>query len=379
MTSLRHCHSIADVRRRARRVLPRPIFDYMDGGADDEMTLSRNTAAFDDMRLSPRCLVDVSRSQTRARVLGREVSFPLICAPTGASRFYHPEGERAVARAAAGVGIPYALSTMATTSLEDVAAIGPAPRIFQLYVFKDKGLSLDLIARAQSAGYDALCLTVDASVRGKRERELRSGMGVPLRLTPASIAQFALRPLWLAGQVQKGSMSMANIAPYVHANSLAAQTRFVGSQLAQDVTWRDAEQLIAAWNGPFAIKGVMNAQDATHAVKIGASTIIVSNHGGRQLDGAPSPLEALPAIAEAIQARAEIILDGGVRRGTHILKALALGAAACSIGRPYLYGLAAGGEAGVVHALTILHDEFARAMKLCGFNSVAEIATRQFT
>lgn len=372
--SLARLHSIEDLRAMARRRLPQPIFDYMDGGAEDELTLRRNSQAFDEIQLLPRCLVDVSCVDTKTTLLGREISFPLICAPTGASRLYHPAGECAVARAAAEAGVFYSLSTMATTSLEALAQAAKGPRMFQLYAFKDKGLTRDLIARCKAAGYDALCLTVDSAARGKRERELKSGMGVPMKLSPASLFQLALKPGWLAGQARSGKLSIANIAAYAGTDDLTAQTTFIGRQLASALSWDEVGEIIEAWKGHFAIKGVLAPQDARRAAEAGANAIFISNHGGRQLDGAPAPLDVLPAIADMVGERVDLILDGGVRRGSHILKALARGARACSVGRPYLYGLAAAGEAGAAKALSILRDEFMLAMQLTGCPSLAAVS-----
>ena len=373
-TPLERCLSIDDLRRRARLVLPRPIFDYMDGAAETESTARRNTSEFDAAPLVPRCLVDVATVKTSTRVLGVDLDWPLICAPTGASRFYHPDGEMAVARAAAKAGIIYSASTMSTHSLEAIAAASAGPKMFQLYVFKDRGVTRALIERCKTAGYDALCLTVDAAVRGKRERELRSGMGVPLALRPEGFASFALHPRWLLGQIQKGAWSMPNFTKWTGSNDITAHTRFVGSQLDPSVSWDDVGALIEAWGKPFALKGVMSVEDARRAADLGVGAIIISNHGGRQLDGAAATIEVLPDIAAAVGDRVDIIVDGGIRRGVHVLKALALGAKACAVGRAYLYGLAAGGEAGVARALDILRTEFTTAMKLSGCGDAARIS-----
>lgn len=371
--SLERCLNIDDLRMRARRALPRPIFDYMDGAAETESTARRNRDQFDATPLVPKCLVDVDSVKTSSRVLGVDLEWPLICAPTGASRFYHPDGEIAVARGAARAGIIYSASTMSTHRLEAIAAASPAPKMFQLYVFKDRGVTRALIERAKAAGYDALCLTVDAAVRGKRERELRSGMGVPLALRSDGLASFALRPRWLFGQAQKGAWSMPNFSPWTNSNDITDHTRFVGQQLDPSVSWDDVGGLIEAWGKPFAIKGIMSVEDARRAADLGVSAVIVSNHGGRQLDGAAAPIEVLPEIAAAVADRVDLIVDGGIRRGVHILKALALGAKACAVGRPYIYGLAAGGEAGVARALEILRAEFVTAMKLAGCVDAASV------
>lgn len=366
MSGLAGCINIEDLRRRARTRLPRPIFEYMDGGAEDEWTMRRNTSGFDDVQLIPRVLTDVSAPDIKTRILGMDLEWPLICAPTGASRFYHPEGEFAVARAAAAIGAGYALSTMSTTSLEEVAQACESPKIFQLYAFKDRGVTRALIDRAKAAGFVALCVTVDAPARGKREAELRSGMGVPLRLRASGYLSFALHPRWLIGQALSGPMSMANIAAFTGGADIVADTRFVAAQLDAGVTWGAIEEIARWWGGPFAVKGLAAPDDAREARERGASAIIVSNHGGRQLDGGIAAIDALPGIVERIGGSAEIILDGGVRRGVHVLKALKLGANACMVGRPYLYGLAAGGEAGVKRALSILREEFIGSLKLTG-------------
>lgn len=371
--SLENCHSILDLRELARRRLPAPIFNYMDGGAETEATAQRNISAFDDDTLIPRCLVNVASVSTATRVLGQDIEWPVFCSPTGASRFYAPEGELAVARAAAKAGTLYGLSTMSTHSLEAVAAASNGPKLFQLYIFKDRDVTRELIDRCKRAGYQALCLTVDASVRGKRERELRSGMGVPMNLSMEGVAGFAVRPSWLLGLAMKGPLSMPNFAARAGSDRLVAQTKFVGEQLDSSVTWKDVREWIDLWGGPFALKGVMSADDARRAVDVGATAVIVSNHGGRQLDGAAAPIEVLPEIAKAVGHQIDVILDGGVRRGVHVLKALARGAKACSIGRPYLFGLGAGGEAGVTRALEILRNELVTSMKLSGCIDVRNI------
>jgi L-lactate dehydrogenase (cytochrome) len=370
---LNQCFNIADLRDLARRRLPNPIFEYLDGGAEEEFTLRRNTSAFDDDRLVPLCLVDVAAVRTSTRVLGQEIEWPVICSPSGSSRFYHADGELAVARAAAKSGTIYSLATMSSHSIEQVAAASSGPKMFQLFIFKDRGITRELIERCKTAGYRALCLTVDVTVRGKRERELRSGMGVPMRFTAATVASFALRPQWLLGRARKGPFSMPTFTERVGSSSILKQTKFFGAQLDPSVEWKHVGEMIKLWGGPFAIKGILSVEDARRAVDVGASAVMLSNHGGRQLDHAAAPFEVLPAIASAVGDRIEVILDGGVRRGVHVLKALARGAKACSVGRPYLYGLGAGGEAGVTQALDILRTELVRAMQLSGCTDVAQI------
>jgi L-lactate dehydrogenase (cytochrome) len=370
---LADCHNVFDLRELARRRLPSSIFHYLDGGAEDETTARRNISAFDEQQLVPRCLVDVTSVRTSTRLLGQEIAWPVFCSPTGASRFYHPDGELAVARAAASTGTMYGLSTMSTHSLEEVAAASTGPKMFQLYIFKDRDLTRELIVRCKRAGYQALCLTVDAAVRGKRERELRMGLGVPLKFSLAGMASVASSPGWFLRQLCMGPMTMPNVAAGAGSQRLTVQTKYIGEQLDASVGWKDVRELVDLWGGPFALKGVMAADDARRAVDVGATAVVVSNHGGRQLDGAPASIEVLPEIVAAVGDRIEVILDGGIRRGVHILKALAMGAKACSVGRAYLFGLGAGGEKGAIKALDILKTELVGAMKLSGCTDVRNI------
>ena len=370
---LSDCYNIGDLRELARPRLPDPIFQYLDGGAEDEATARRNTSAFDKDQLIPSCLIDVTAVKTATRVLGQELAWPVFCSSTGSSRFYHEDGELAVARATAKASTLYSLATMSSHSLEQVAAASDGPKMFQLFIFKDRGITRELIERCKRSDYKALCLTVDVAVRGKRERELRTGMGVPMKFTMASLASFALRPRWLLGLARKGPFSMPTFTERVGSRKIVDQTRFFGKQLDPAVTWEHVGEFIEMWGGPFAIKGILSTADARRVAEVGASAVILSNHGGRQLDGAAAPFEVLPAVADAVGDRLEIILDGGIRRGSHVLKALARGARACSIGRPYLFGLAAGGEAGVTHALDLLRSELVRAMQLSGVTDVRAI------
>lgn len=299
------CHNILDLRERARRRLPGPIFHYLEGGAETEFTARWNTEAFDVPRIVPRCLEKVDRVDTSVRLLGQGLEWPLLCSPTGASRFYHPLGELAVARAAAKAGAMYGLSVMSTHRLEDVAAASPGPKLFQLLVFKDRGITRELIERARAARYPALCITVDAAVRGKRERELRVGLGIPMRLSPAGLLAFSRRPAWCLGQYRAGPFGLANFRERAGSDDLADHTHFVGQILDATATWDEVAELVQLWGGPFALKGVMSAEDARRAADIGVSALIVSNHGGRQLDGAAAPIEVLPEIADAVGGRVE--------------------------------------------------------------------------
>lgn len=376
---LKRSHNVADLRRAARLRVPSPMFHYMDGGADDEITMRRNSRDFDHHELMPRYLVDVSSIDTSTTVMGQPVSMPLILAPTGMSRLFHHEGELAVARAAARAGTIYSLSTVATHTIEQVAAAAAGPKWFQIYVFKDRGLITEFIARCRDAQYHALCLTIDLPLTGNRERDLRTGMVIPPRFSLAGWLDFALHPLWSSNYLGSPPFTLANVAHRVSgpAGDMSTLVSYIASQFDRTIRWNDAAKMIEEWNGPFAIKGIMTAHDARRAVEIGANCIIVSNHGGRQLDHAPSPIDVLPEIVDAVGGRAEVVLDGGVRRGTDVLKALAYGARACMTGRCYLYGLGAGGEPGVDRALSLLKSELERDMALLGVRRVEEI-TREY-
>lgn len=373
---LQRCHNINDLRRVAKRRVPSPMFNYLDGAADDEVTLARNVGDFAQYELLPRFLVDVSDIDPATTVMGQPVSMPLILAPTGMSRLFHRDGELAVARAAARAGTIYSLSTVSTYSIEDVASACLGPKWFQIYVFKDRGLITEFIDRCRAANYHALCLTIDLPLPGNRERDLRTGMTIPPKFTAAGWLDFCFHPIWSLGYVSSPPFSLANVAHRVRTVSkddVSTLVSYIGGQFDRTVTWDDAALMIEQWQGPFAVKGIMTVDDAKRAVDIGATGIIVSNHGGRQLDHAPSPISMLPEIVAAVDGRAEVILDGGVRRGTDVLKAVALGATACMTGRSYLFGLGAGGETGVDWALGLLRQEIVRDMALLGVRRVKEI------
>jgi len=376
--ALQRALNIADLRRLAQRRLPSPLFHYIDGGADDESNVHGNTEAFARARLVPEVLVDVSAVDLRTRVFGRELAMPLFLSPTGMTRFFHHDGEAAVARAAARAGTCYSLSTLGSTSIEDVAAAGEGPKCFQIYVMRDRGLTREFIQRCREAEFDALALTVDVPVPSNRERELRYGFTLPPRLTPSGIAGFARRPRWLYRYLTTPTPVLANVAHRIDQGSsdVSSLMQYVADQFDPTVQWDDVEWMIGEWGGPFAVKGILSPADARRAVAAGASAIMVSNHGGRQLDGALSAFDALGPIADAVGGDCEIICDGGIRRGTHVLKALARGATACSMGRPYLYGLAAGGEAGVSRALELLRVELERDLALLGCRTVEEVSGR---
>lgn len=375
MPNINRSYNIDDFRQLARKALPAPLFHYIDGGADDEYTKDRNTTAFEDYHLVPSILQDVTNIDMRTKVLGCDIDWPVILAPTGMSRFFHYLGESAVARAAQTSATLYSLSTVSTTTIEDVAAASNGPKLFQLYALRDDGINNELIERCKAASYDALCLTVDTVVQGNRERDLRTGMTVPPALTLKSFASFAARPRWCYRYLTSPALQMANVAHHISEGSseVSSLASYINGQFDRALNWSYAEKVIARWPGPFAIKGILSAADARRAADMGATAVIISNHGGRQLDGVPAPIEVLPEIADAVGDRVDIILDGGVRRGTHVLKALALGATACMVGRPYLYGLAAGGQAGVERVLGLLRAEVERGMILGGKARIADI------
>lgn len=371
--SLLQWRNVADAQLLANRRLPSPVRHYLEGGADDEVTLRRNTEAFDDWLLTPRTLADVSAVDTSATLLGEPVSLPLMLSPTGMSQLFHASGEMAVARAAAAAGILYGLSTMATTAIETVATTG-AKRYFQLYMFRDRGLTEALLERAWASGFTALCLTTDTNVSGNRERDLRTGMTIPPRFTLGSLASFAAHPRWSLGALRNRRFELANVVGHVGALGPGSSIiNYINQQFDRGADWRSLEWLRARWPGKLVIKGVASGEDCALAVAAGVDAIMLSNHGGRQLDGTGAPLDYLPRARDRIGDGAQLIVDGGVRRGSHVLKALALGADACSIGRPYLYGLAAGGEAGVGRIVEIFRTEIERDLALMGKTRLADI------
>jgi L-lactate dehydrogenase (cytochrome) len=373
---LSQCYNISDVRKAAAVTLPKPIFDYLDGGADDELTLSRNNAAFSDYEFLPSVLRVTQDVPLERRVMGRALDWPLLLSPTGLTRMFHDEAELAVARAAERQGIAYCLSALGTTTMEEVSKATGGPKLFQIYIFKDRGLTAEFVARAKAAKYDGLILTVDTPVAGNRERDRVSGLSLPPRLTLRSMLSFALHPRWAWHALNGRRFSFANVEHRVDPLSKGPTSlfRYIEAQFDPFLSWRDVEWLASEWGGPLAVKGVMRPEDSVQAVECGATAVMISNHGGRQLDGAPAPVSQIAANAEALDGRAEIICDGGIRRGSDIVKALALGATACSIGRPYLYGLAAAGEKGVDHVLSLLRAEFTRTLLLAGVDGLGTLS-----
>ncbi|MEX0618876.1 MAG: alpha-hydroxy acid oxidase [Pseudohongiellaceae bacterium] len=372
---VRDSRNVEDFRLLAKKRLPAPLFHYIDGGADDEITLRRNTEAFNDVRLIPDALADLSHMDFSTTVLGQKLDWPVFLSPTGMTRLFHHDGERAVCRAAHEFGTMYSLSTISTVSIEEIGRLTPGPKCFQVYIHKDRGLSFEFVNRCKAAGFSALCLTVDTLVAGNRERDMVTGMVMPPQLTLSSLLSFATHFDWAFNYLTHEKFELANVSDRIAEGSgkLTSVIDYINSQFDRSITWKDAEKLIQAWGGPFAIKGVMSVVDARRAVDAGASAIMISNHGGRQLDGSTAPFDQLPAIVDAVGDQVEVILDGGVRRGTHVLKALAMGAKACMIGRGYLYALAAGGQPAVERALQRLTGEIKRDMTLMGCSRVSDL------
>ena len=373
--SLKSCYNFEDFRKLAKKRLPAPIFHYIDGGADDETTLKRNTNSFDDCDLIPNILRSVGEPDLSTTVFGRKIDMPIFLSPTAMQSLYHPDGDKASARAAEKFGTMYSMSTMASFSIEEIANISSGPKLFQLYIHKDKSFTDDLIDRCKRANFDGLCLTVDTIVAGNRERDHRTGFTTPPKFTLESIMNFAMRPGWLFRYFTNKKFELANIKHKTDkgTNITKSVIDYVNEQYDPNMNWDDAEYCIKKWDGPFALKGVMSVEDAKRAVDIGCTAIIISNHGGRQLDGSRTPFDQLKAISDAVGDKLEIILDGGVRRGTHVLKALAAGATACSFGKAFLFSLGAGGQQGVERLLQNMHDEIRRNMILMGCKSVKEL------
>ena len=368
--------SVADLRAIARRRLPHGVFDYIDGAAEDERTLAANSAAFAAVTFRPRVLRDVGEVDPSTTLLGRPLPLPLVLAPTGFTRIADPDGELAVARAAARAGLPYTLSTLSTRSIEEVAAASAGPKWFQVYVWRDRGLVKEMIGRAASAGYEALVLTVDTAVLGRRERDVRRGFSLPPKIGLGTLVDGAVHPGWTWRFLRSEPIRFANVqesAGVGDGTAAVTLSDYVNTQFDPGLSWRDVEWMRSEWHGPLVIKGIQTVDDARLAAQAGIEAIALSNHGGRQLDSAPAPLDLVAPVADAVGDRLEIICDGGVRRGSDIVKAVALGARACMAGRAYLYGLGAAGERGVDHVLGLLDADVRRTMALVGASGVAEL------
>ncbi|MGH3185799.1 MAG: alpha-hydroxy acid oxidase [Streptosporangiaceae bacterium] len=362
------CHDIGDLRKVARRVIPRPVFDYVDGGADEELSMAANIRAFRRWRFQPRALVDVSGVDTSTRILDRAVPLPLALAPTGYTRMMHPDGEIGAARAAQRHGLPYTLSTMATTTIEDVAAGAQPDLWFQLYILRDSGLSKELVDRAAAAGYRVLVVTVDCFVTGHRTRDRRNGLVIPPELTVTTLASIASRPGYWVRMLRSPLIDFANFTGHP-----AVTIEGTGSLFNPAITWDDIASLRDRWPGKLVIKGPLGPADARQAVSLGADGLQLSNHGGRQLDRTVAPVDLIVPVRDAVGPEVPLLVDSGVRHGSDIAVALALGADGCAIGRAYLYGLMTGGEAGVDKALGVLAAQFGRTLQLMGVRSVREL------
>ncbi len=372
---LAQCNNVSDFRDLAKRNLPWPVFNYLDGGADDEITLNRNTEAFNDYELLPTQLSDVSHIDTTTTVLGQEIEWPVFLAPTGASRLFHHEAEPAVVRAAHKAGTIYSLSTLGTTTIEDVAAISNGPNMYQIYIFKDRGITRNFVERCKEQNFNALCLTVDTPIAGNRERDLVTRFGWPPKLSLRSALSYAYHFPWTIRAILQPGFDLVNVtsSPGTSSEIDEGVMEFVNSQFDRTISWKDVEWLAGQWDGPLVVKGIQTVGDARKSIDAGATAVMLSNHGGRQLETAPAPVDCIAPIADALGGQLEIICDGGIRRGTHVIKALALGATACSIGRGYLFGLAAGGQRGVERSLALLRSEVERSMALLGCNSVKKL------
>jgi L-lactate dehydrogenase (cytochrome) len=372
---LSDCHNIDDFRLLAHRKLPFPVFHYIDGAGDDEITKARNTRAFDDCDLVPNVLAGVEQIDTSVSVMGKTTALPLILSPTALQRLFHWQGERAVAAVAEKAGLWFGISSLASVSIEEIGARFAGPKMLQYYYHKDKGLNAALLEKARAAKFDAITLTVDTIVGGNRERCLRTGFTSPPKITPASFLSYAAKPRWALDYLFREKFSLPNLASHVAEGSNVALSvaDYFNSMLDQSMDWKAADRLRQDWGGTFALKGIMSVADARRAAEIGVDAIWVSNHGGRQLDGGRAPFDQLAEIVDAVGDKVEVILDGGVRRGTHVLKALSVGAKAVAGGRLYLYALAAAGEAGVERAVEIMRNEIVRDMKLMGAKSVTDL------
>ena len=370
----RRGYSIAAMRALARAALPKPIFDFADGGAEDERTLRRNEEAFAEIELLPMPLNGAATRDLSTTLFGKSLSMPLVIGPTGLAGLFWPNGELASARAAKTAGIAFCLSHGSVCTIEDLAGAGMAPRWMQVFIYKDRGFTRELTARAQKSNYDALVLTIDNQMLGNRERDIRNGFGIPPRFGAMQLAGMALKAPWLLRMRKEfPRITFGNYARPGQPADLKALAGRMASLLDPAMSWDDVDQLRKQWQGPLILKGVLNPSEARRALDHGIDGIIVSNHGGRQLDGAASGVGALPGVVAAVEGRIPVLVDGGIRRGSDILKSLALGASACLMARPHLWGLAVAGEAGVRHVLDIYRRELDRAMGLSGASSISAI------
>jgi L-lactate dehydrogenase (cytochrome) len=369
---VRVINSIADLRELARRRIPRSMFEYMDGGSYEELTLARNRSDFDALLFRQRVLIDVAKQSLAKPILGAPAAMPLVIGPTGIAGLIHRDGEIQAAQAAEAFGIPFCLSTVSICSIEDVRAATQAPFWFQLYVMRDRGYTAALVDRAEAAGCPVLMMTVDIPVSGLRRRDAKNGLSIPPRVTFRNALDIASKPRWALGMLLAKRRSFGNLSGVGQNMGTTSLAQWIGTQFDASVTWHDLEQIRRRWKGKLVIKGIMDPEDARRVVDLGAEALVVSNHGGRQLDGASSTIAALPRVAEAVQGRCEVLMDGGIRSGQDILKAIAMGASATLTGRAFLYGLGAMGGAGVTTALQIMSRELQVSLALTGCNDVRD-------
>ena len=376
--SINNCHNFKDFKNLAKSRLPSPIFHYIDGAADDEVTYRRNTEAYDQCDLVPNVLTGIEKVDMSTTVMGQKLDLPIYCAPTALQRLFHPDGEIGVGKAAEKFGTMFGVSSLGTASIEEIANLISTPKLFQLYVHKDQGLNDYLIDQCKEHNFDTMAVTVDSSVGGNRERDLYTGFTIPLNLSLKSIISFATHPAWAFNYFTKPKWELSNLNKHVTegTNLMTSIGDYFTKMLDNSLSWKKIEEINKKWGKPFAIKGIMSVEDAKKAVDVGASAIMISNHGGRQLDGSRSPFDQLEEVVNAVGDKIDVICEGGIRRGTHILKALSLGAKACSGGRMYLYALAAGGQKGVEKALGNLKKEIERDMILMGVSNISELSKK---
>ena len=372
---LANCHNFHDFRELARRRLPGPIFNYIDGAADDEVTHRKNTASFEAVDLVPNVLRGVQDIDLSVTALGQKLAMPVFCSPTALQRLFHHRGERAVAAAAAKYGTMFGVSSLGTVSLEELRQKHDTPQVYQFYFHKDRGLNRAMLERAKAAGVDVMMLTVDSITGGNRERDLRTGFSIPFKLTLGGMVQFAIKPAWGVNYVTHERFSLPQLEAHVKMDGGAVSIgRYFTEMLDPSMDWNDVAEMVTEWGGQFCLKGVMSVEDARRAASIGCTGIVLSNHGGRQLDGSRTPFDQLGEIVDAVGDQIDVLMDGGVQRGTHVLKALSIGAKAVGVGRGYLYPLAAAGQAGVERALGLMRTEIERDMRLMGARSVADLS-----
>lgn len=374
---MKHITCIEDLRQLHKRRVPKAFFDYADRGSYTEDTLRANHDDLQQIKFRQRILVDVSKRDLSTTILGEPAKMPLILAPVGLLGMQHGDGEIHACRAAQAAGIPFTQSTMSICSIEDIAASVDKPFWFQLYVMKDRGFIKSLIERAIAAKCSALVLTVDLQVIGQRHQDIKNGMTVPPEWSLSKLVDFATKPAWVSGVLRGKRRTFGNLAGHLKiSDDITSLSTWINSQFDTSLNWKDIDWIRSIWPGKLILKGILDVEDAEIAAKTGAQALVVSNHGGRQLDGAPSSIEVLPEIVDSVGSKMEIMFDGGIRSGQDVMRALALGAKSCMIGRAYAYGLGAGGEAGVAKALDLLGKELMTTMGLCGVNTIAEIDDR---